>query len=300
MISEFLQKKGASTELAQLMIDLLDAVEEISGAIDHSVMGSAGTQNVFGEEQAALDVRAEKIMSEHAKNCPFVVAYGSEELDELMDANPDGQFSVFYDPLDGSSLIDVNLSVGTIVGVYEGANVLGRTPRSQVAALFAVYGPRVTVMLTVGNGTHELVLVGPGEWEVFKEEVVMKGDKKYFAPGNLRATKEREDYFKLVETYMREQYTLRYSGGMVPDINHILKKGNGVFLYPGMPSAPDGKLRLMYECGPMAMLMEQAGGAASNGKEAILDLPIESLVQRTPIFIGDSKEVERAVEALST
>lgn len=299
MILDFLQSKGASVELSELVIELLDAVDRISKAIDHSNTGKAGTQNSFGEEQAALDVQAEDIMADHLKSCPFVAAYGSEELDEFVKVREDGKFSVFHDPLDGSSLIDVNMSVGTIVGIYEGSEIIGRTPREQVAALFAVYGPRVSVMLTVGQGTHELVLTNQGIWEVFEEEVKLRGDKKYFAPGNLRATKEREDYFQLVEEYMRKQYTLRYSGGMVPDVNHILKKGSGVFMYPGTPSKPDGKLRVLYECGPMAMIMEQAGGAAHTGDMPVLDLPITELVQRTPIFLGQKDQVEEVVEKLS-
>ena len=119
------------------------------------------------------------------------------------------------------------------------------------------------------------------------------------APGNLRATAEREDYFDLVARYIKEKYTLRYSGGMVPDVHHLLKKGAGVFLYPGMPSAPDGKLRMLYECGPMAYLVEQAGGASSNGECSILDVPLTGLTQRSPIFLGEKSEVERCVKALN-
>jgi sedoheptulose-bisphosphatase len=128
--------------------------------------------------------------------------------------------------------------------------------------------------------------------------VQLSGTKKYFAPGNLRAAQERSDYNELVQWYMKEQYTLRYSGGMVPDINHMLKKGSGVFMYPGMPSAPDGKLRLLYECGPMAYLMEQAGGVSSNGERSILDILIHTLTQKTPVFLGTKGEVEKCVNAL--
>ncbi len=294
---EFLQKQGASVELAELLVEMADSVKMISEAIVRTDTGKVGTKNSFGEEQAAMDVQSEEIMSDHLRSCPFVSAYGSEELDTLETANEGGKFSVYYDPLDGSSLLDVNFSVGTIVGIYEGADVMGRTARDQVAALYGLYGPHVTLMVTVGNGVHEFVLKG-GVWELETEQVKLNDKKNYFAPGNLRATKEREDYFELVQSFMKEQYTLRYSGGMVPDINHILKKGSGVFMYPGMPSAPDGKLRLLYECGPMAFLMEQAGGAASAGDMDVLDVEIKSLVQRTPIYIGSKKEVEKVASAL--
>ena len=120
-----------------------------------------------------------------------------------------------------------------------------------------------------------------------------------FAPGNLRATKFRKDYLDLVNWWMEQQYTLRYSGGMVPDINSILIKGKGIFAYPGYePDLVDGKLRLVFECGPMAYLMEQAGGAASDGTQPILDKKIESLSQRTPIFIGSKGEVKRCEREL--
>lgn len=292
MLLDFLQKKGASVELAELIVELAAACEKISTVIVKTGTGKAGTQNVFGEEQLALDVRAENIIQDHLRSCPFVAGFCSEELNEMMDGPAEEGFGVYYDPLDGSSLVNVNLAVGTIVGIYEGHEYLGRTAREQVASLFAVYGPRTTMMVTVGNGTHEFILTENG-WEVQEEEVRMDGTKKYFAPGNLRACKDREDYFELVTEMIRQQYTLRYSGGMVPDINHILKKGSGVFLYPGMPGAENGKLRLLYECGPMAMLMEQAGGAASAGDRAILDVEIKELVQRTPIFIGTTEEVKK-------
>ena len=233
----------------------------------------------------------------YVKTNPYVAAYCSEELEGLGQGSEGGIYSVFFDPLDGSSLFDVNFSVGTIIGIYKGANVMGRSPREQVAALYAMYGPRTTLMLSVGNGVHEFLLTEEG-WTLLTEKVELKGNKKYFAPGNLRATEEREDYFKLVNEYMKEKYTLRYSGGMVPDINHMLKKGSGIFLYPGMPSAPDGKLRLLYECGPMAYLMEQAGGASSDGEGSILDVKVKDLHQRSPIFLGAQEEVQRAVAAL--
>lgn len=298
MLYEFLQKHGATDELAELLTELADAVQEISKSIIQASTKKAGTINAYGEEQIAMDVQSNDILVRIVKTNPYVASYCSEELDGLQKADSEeGIFSVFFDPLDGSSLFDVNFSVGTIIGVYEGADVMGKTPREQVAALYALYGPRTTLVLSAGQGVHEFLLTEEG-WILLTEEMKLTGEKKYFAPGNLRATKEREDYFKLVSHYIKEQYTLRYSGGMVPDINHILKKGSGIFLYPGMPSAPDGKLRLLYECGPMAYLMEQAGGASSNGKESILDIKISSYEQKTPIYVGEKAEVKRAEEAL--
>lgn len=292
-----LTDKGAPVELAELLVELADAVREISHAIHTTSTGTAGTQNAFGEEQAAMDLRAEELMQDHLNTCPFVGAYSSEELDHLEWLRDDGKYSVYYDPLDGSSLLDVNFAVGTIVGIYEGNEVIGRTPRSQVAALYAMYGPRTTLVLSFGQGVMEFTLT-QGVWVLTEEKLEVKGGKDYFAPGNLRACADRPEYYALIRSYIEKQFTLRYSGGMVPDLNHILKKGSGIFMYPGTPDQPDGKLRLLYECGPMAYLMEQAGGAASNGQRAILDIPIESLVQRCPIFIGGKEQVKDVLEVL--
>lgn len=306
MLFDFLQEQGAPSELAELMVELGRAVEEISGSIIHESTGKAGTQNSFGEEQIAMDVEADAIMARYLSTNPYVAAYCSEEMDAMGKGMAGGRYSVFHDPLDGSSLFDVNFSVGTIIGIFEGAEVMGRTPREQVAALYAVYGPRTTVVLSVGKGVHEFLLTENG-WE-HQGELVMKAGteakpvKKYFAPGNLRATAEREDYLEAINWYIKEQYTLRYSGGMVPDVNHMLKKGSGVFMYPGMPSAPQGKLRVLYECGPMAYLVEQAGGAsstgASEGAQSILDVKITGLTQRSPIFLGTPEEVKRVTSFL--
>ncbi len=298
MLFDFLQSKGASQELAELIVELGRAMEEIAGSILQSSTQKAGSTNAYGEEQIAMDVEADAIMARTLKTNPYVAAYCSEEMDAMGEGDPAGLFSVFHDPLDGSSLFDVNFAVGTIVGIYRGAHVLGQTPREQVAALYAIYGPRITMMVSVGQGVHEFLLTKEG-WTLVTEQVSLEGTKKYFAPGNLRATAEREDYFDLVARYIKEQYTLRYSGGMVPDVHHMLKKGAGIFMYPGMPSAPDGKLRILYECGPMAYLTEQAGGASSNGERSVLDVPIHALTQKTPIFLGTKGEVEKCVNALN-
>jgi fructose-1,6-bisphosphatase I len=295
---EFLNQKNLHTSLVELLVELSRAAEEISTSIIHASTKKAGSINASGEEQIAMDILANDILVRTVKTNPFVVGYCSEEIDGYEQASEEGLYSVFFDPLDGSSLFDTNFSVGTIIGIYEGAEVLGRTPRGQVAALYTVYGPRTTMMLTVGQGVHEFLLTEEG-WELATEQVELRGTKKYFAPGNLRAAHERKDYLELVNTYIQEQYTLRYSGGMVPDLNHIFKKGSGIFMYPGMPSAPEGKLRLLYECGPMAFLVEQAGGASSDGKGSILDTEIRDYHQRSPVFLGTQTEVEKCVMALA-
>ncbi len=287
----FLESKGAEPGLAKLIVALGDACKIIGGELRESLHSKhLGTINATGDDQIAMDVRSDAIIAEHMRACPSVLLLGGEEMAEPEKVNLDGRYSVFCDPLDGSSLADVNFSVGTIAGIYEG-EVIGKTGRDMVAALYAVYGPKTTLIVTVKKGVHEFMLI-KGEWTLI-EESLQVGEAKYFACGNLRACVERADYLKLVENFILNKYTLRYSGGMVPDINHILHKGGGIFTYPGMPSKPDGKLRLLFECAPMSLIMEEAGGASSNGKIPVLDLVINNYEERTPIFIGSKSEVEK-------
>lgn len=296
---DFLQKQGTPIELSTLMVELADAVKQISENIVKTSSGKVGTQNSFGEEQAALDLRAEEIIQQHLKACPSVKAFASEELEDLAHLNEKGEYIVTYDPLDGSSLIDVNFAMGTIVGIFGSTELLGRTGRDQVAALYAIYGPRTLLVFSIGKGSHEFTLIN-GVWVLTKEDLKLgDGKNKYFAPGNLRAAAQREDYLELVNEFIKEGYTLRYSGGMVPDIHHSFVKGHGIFMYPGSPAAPHGKLRLLFECAPMAFIAEAAGGTASNGEVDILDISIESIHQQSPILIGTKEEVKRAALALA-
>ncbi len=289
----FLESKKTEIGLAELIVSLSDACKIIGAELRESQHSKhLGTLNATGDDQIAMDIRSDAIIAEHMRNCPYVFMFGGEEMAEPEKVNADGKYFVFCDPLDGSSLADVNFSVGTIAGIYEG-EVLGKADlRSvMVAALYAVYGPKTTLVLTVKKGVHEFMLIN-GEWTLIEESLKV-GEAKYFACGNLRACVERADYLKLIEDFILNKYTLRYSGGMVPDINHILHKGGGIFTYPGMPSSPNGKLRLLFECAPMSLIMEEAGGASSNGRVPVLDLEIKDYEERTPIFIGSKSEVEK-------
>jgi sedoheptulose-bisphosphatase len=230
------------------------------------------------------------------KENSLVGLIASEELPDEVKIS-DGEYAVCYDPLDGSSLVDVNLAVGSIFGVYKTKTFLGVSGGEQLASMIAVYGPRTTIVLTVKNGVKEFVLNADNKFVISNENITVS-EGKMFAPGNLRAASERQDYMDLMNFWCKEQYTLRYSGGMVPDVNQILLKGKGIFAYPGYSEAPNGKLRLLFECAPMSLLMEQAGGASSDGKIRILDKKIEKLDQRTPIYIGSKGEVLRCCEQL--
>lgn len=301
-ISHFLQKAGCEDKLARLLGETIpSAVKSVKKAIESQTGELAGTENIYGEKQLALDVRANEIILDELKKSGLVFSAASEELENLInfgsEVSAKESFSVVFDPLDGSSLVDVNLAVGSIFGIYPNGDLIGKTGDSQLAACFAVYGPRTTIVLTFKKGTHEFLLADDGKFYLKKENLRVDETAKHFAPGNLRAAAERADYLELTANWIREGFTLRYSGGMVPDINHILLKGDGIFTYPGYSKALQGKLRLLFECSPMALLMEQAGGKASDGKARILSKEITQLHQRTPIFIGSKKEVGK-VEGL--
>lgn len=304
LLDTHLYESGAPDSLRHLIMYIARAIKYINYHLQQGDLGKAGTQNRSGEDQLTLDVLADQLITDNIMVCRLVSAAASEEKDEVMvcphcKSGHCGEYSVAYDPLDGSSLVDANLAIGTIVGIYRGHEFIGRTGRDQAAALYAVYGPRTTLVYSIGKGTHEFQLNDVGEFTLTQEHLKVREDAKNFAPGNLRAVAGNKKYRQLMDRWMDEGYTLRYSGGMVPDVNHILMKGQGIFAYPPHPPKyPDGKLRLLFECAPFAFLMEQAGGAASTDKKDVLDVKIKELHQRTPIYIGSKKEVQKAVKAL--
>ncbi len=295
-LNEYLSGLSVDAGLSSVVLSLADLVKKISVAMKSADTGKAGTQNVYGEEQIALDVLSNDLFVAQMKECKEVGLIASEELSDQTKLG-DGVFAVATDPLDGSSLFDVNLTVGSIFGVYKTDNFIGVKGSEQCAAVMSVYGPRTTLVLSVGHGTSEFALNEAGEFVLVTQNMKIS-EGKMFAPGNLRACEKREDYLKLVNFWIQNQYTLRYSGGMVPDVNQILVKGKGIFAYPGSVEDPSGKLRLLYECAPLAMLVEQAGGASSDGNNSILDKVLTDLEMQSPVFLGSKEEVLRCEEYL--
>jgi len=300
-LNKHLRDSKIDHDLMHLILKIAQTSKYIHHAMQTGDLGLAGTSNMYGEDQLALDVVSNQIFVKELDESHYTACLASEEMDEICKIPEErkGKYSVVFDPLDGSSLVNANMAIGSIFGIYEGDKVIGMKGDDQVASIVIVYGPRVTLLYTAKNGVHEFILNAVGEFILSKENIKVEKDAKNFAPGNLRAVATEEKYRKVVESWMDSKYTLRYSGGMVPDINHIFMKEQGIFTYPGYEDKPDGKLRLLYECAPFALLMEQAGGRATNGKERILDLEIESLDQRTPIFIGSENEVIKVEKMLS-
>lgn len=304
LLDSHLYDSGASDPLRHLIMYIARAAKYIDHAIETEDTSMAGTSNASGEDQLALDVLSDKVIEENLRVCRLVAAVASEEKEGVMKCECDekewrGKFSVAYDPLDGSSLLDANFAIGSIFSIFKGEGFVGKTGRDQVAALYIIYGPQTMLVYSIGKGVHCFTLNDVGEFTLEKENLTIGETAKHFAPGNLRSASSNPKYKELVNHWMDEGYTLRYSGGMVPDIHHMLSKGGGIFTYPAhAPKYPKGKLRLLFECNPFAYLIENAGGAASDGEQSILDIKIEEIHQRTPIFVGSKGEVEKVVEGM--
>lgn len=297
-LRRYLRETGVDRDLTRIICEIGNASKYIINAIRTGDLGVAGTSNLYGEQQLALDVLSDRIIQKRLVHSGVVAKIASEEVDEIISVEDptNGRYSVAFDPLDGSSLVDVNLAVGTIVSIYEGDNLL-QPGRNQVAALYVLYGPRTTMVVSTGNGVHEFAMNLLMEFDLIQENIQLEGPAKIYAPGGTR-----NKYSAGVEKFTRHLETsgskLRYSGGFVPDINQVLIKRGGIFMYPYLTDTPAGKLRLLYELNPMAYLVEQAGGAASDGRQRILDIQPQSIEQRAPVFIGTPEVVALAEQCI--
>mmetsp|Transcript_37453 Transcript_37453/g.73239 ORF Transcript_37453/g.73239 Transcript_37453/m.73239 type:complete len:322 (+) Transcript_37453:66-1031(+) len=282
-------------KLLKVMVALLDAIKDIAARLrTASTETLPASFNDFGDEQLAIDIMADGIIFSKLKESGCCAVASSEESPAELPQGGEG-YSVAFDPLDGSSIIDTNFAVGTICGIWPGGTLIGVRGSDMAASIVAQYGPRVcvTIALKDRDGAHEFTLNGD-DWlrsNTFTE--VSEG--KLFAPGNLRCTQDAPGYRKLVDYWLENKYSLRYSGGMVPDVMQLLTKRKGIFVAPSSPSAP-AKLRLLYEVMPMAMLVEKGGGSSSDGKESIMDRVTLSTEDRTQVALGSAKEVKRFEE----
>lgn len=292
-LRKYLYDEGIDPDLRRLVHAISVASKYISAKINEANRKLSGTTNASNEEQLELDKISDIILADTISELDYVGEYASEERDEVLTLNKThGKYSVALDPLDGSSLVDVNLSIGTIVGIHYGRNVL-KTGRNLAAAFYILYGPLTTLVYTSGRGVCEFVLNPEGEFILTQKNISMKDQGKIYSPGGLKKawTEKHSEYISSLE---KEDYKLRYSGGLVPDVNQLLMKKGGLFSYPALKDAEQGKLRLLFELQPLAFLCEQAGGMATDGVTDILNLPVTSLHQRSPIYLGSKYEVEKA------
>ena len=299
---------------------LIEVVARACKTISHSVgkgalgdvLGSASSENVQGEIQKKLDIISNEILLQANEWGGHLAAMASEEMEgihPIPNRYPMGEYMLLFDPLDGSSNIEVNVSIGTIFSVLKAPEGMV-TPTEQdfmqpgtmqVAAGYAVYGPQTMLVLSTGNGVHCFTLDREmGSWVMTQRDVKIPVETSEFA---INASNARH-WYPPMQRYFEElqagksgprgrDFNMRWVASMVADVHRILSRG-GIFIYPADvrdPSKP-GKLRLMYEANPMAMIVEQAGGAATDGKGRILDIQPHALHQRVPVFLGSKNEVE--------
>ena len=305
------------SQLRLLLEVVARACKGISQAVNKGalggVLGIAGSENVQGEVQKKLDIIANEVLIEANEWGGHLAAMASEEMDGIYvvpNRYPQGEYLLLFDPLDGSSNIDVNVSIGTIFSVLkkpdgdagvEEQDFL-QAGHKQVAAGYCVYGPQTTLVLTVGDGVAMFTLDREqGSFVLTEENIRIPEDTKEFAinMSNMRHWDEPvkryiDECLQGKEGVRGKDFNMRWIASMVADVHRILSRG-GVFLYPWDQREPEkaGKLRLMYEANPMSWLIEQAGGAATNGKQRILDIQPAKLHERVSVILGSKNEVER-------
>ena len=311
------REHGLDPDLRLLLETVARACKTIGHAVGlgalGGVLGGAGTTNIQGEAQKKLDVLSNEILVEANSWGGYLAGMASEEMDNPLGipvAYPRGKYLLLFDPLDGSSNIDVNVSIGTIfsvlrvpAGVTEPDESAFLQPGTrQVCAGYAVYGPQTQLVLSVGHGVQVFTLArDTGSFLLTQQNVRIPEDTKEFAinMSNMRhweaPVKRYVDELLAGTTGPRgKDFNMRWIASMVADVHRLMSRG-GIFMYPRDNREPDkpGKLRLMYEANPMAFLVEQAGGTATNGVQRILDIPPTKLHERVAVFLGSKSEVER-------
>ena len=275
------------------MKQIIEAIEqsaiEIKELIETGDTSKSENENSTGDTQLKLDIASDIIIEKIFKTIPEIKQIVSEEQEEIIDINENGKYLIAYDPLDGSSLVDVNLSVGSIFGIYEndftGSNI--------VASVYVVYGPRVELVISYNNKV-EMFRLQKGEFK-FIQEIKLNEKGKLNAPGSTQNC-WAPHHKKLIDDIFQDGYRLRYSGGMVPDLHQILLKGGGLFSYPGTSDRPKGKLRQLFEVFPFAHVYENAGGQAIDGKNRVLEIPTTHIHDTSPCFFGSNNEINRVKE----
>lgn len=286
ILKDVLIENKTEDKLSELILFFSEQAKIIKSGFLKS-QNKTGTKNIYGEEQMALDKWVDELLINGLRKTRLVRYIATEEQPGMIEVdNPKNDFGVVIDPLDGSSLIDVNLAVGTIIGIYPG-HVL-EPGMTMIAAMYILYGPLTTLTLTAGNGVDDFVMDDNGVFNLTARNIKIP-DAKIYAPGALR-----KDYLpthaKFIETLETEGYKLRFSGSFVADMHQILHKG-GVFTYPGFKGKEKGKLRLLFEANPIGKIITDAGGAISNGKTDILSIKPDAIDNITPIYAGGKKEI---------
>lgn len=311
---------GSSGEFSKLLSAIRLASKIVSHQVNKAgllsyIVGAAGSENIQGEAQQKLDIYANNQFIKALTARKVVCGIASEENDEFIPVDNNGSYIVAMDPLDGSSNIDVNVSIGTIFSVYKRLSPIG-TPvteadflqkgTAQLAAGYVIYGSSTMLVYTTGNGVNGFTFdPGIGVFVLSHPEMVFPEKGKIYSmnEGNFyRSSKGIQEFIKYAQTIdepTNRPYTGRYIGSLVADFHRNIIKG-GIYLYPATDKAPLGKLRLMYECNPLAFLAEQAGGKASDGTMRIMEIEPTDLHQRAPYFVGNTAMVNKVEELIAS
>ena len=313
----------ATGELTRLLNDIAVASKIVSrdvrraGLVDH-ILGAQGNTNVQGEEQQKLDVVADEQFIKAFEYGGEVCGIASEENDEFVafqsETSKNGKYVVLFDPLDGSSNIDVNVSIGTIFSIYKRVSNVGEEAtfedmiqmgNQQVAAGYVLYGSSTMLVYTTGDGVNGFTLdPSIGEFCLSHPNMKMPEKGRLYAmnEGNINICEEGlRDYIAYCQSSENDYqapYSGRYIGSLVADFHRNMIKG-GIYIYPETTTAPEGRLRLLYECNPLAFIAEQAGGLATTGRKRILDIQPQQLHERVPFYIGSKNMVEKAMSCIA-
>jgi len=308
---------GATGNFSGLLRDLTLAFKviwrEVSKAGLVNILGSVGRENIHGDQVKKLDVFADETIYKAMDYGGHLCVMASEENEDVLhipEHYPTGKYVLIYDPLDGSSNIDANATIGTIISIYRRVTPSGKGSMvdclqpgyKQVAAGYVIYGSSTMLVYTTGDGVHGFTLdPAIGEFLLSHENIRIPRRGKIYSVNEGNTHRWSEGMKRYINHLQEEDketgrpYSSRYIGSLVGDIHRTLLYG-GIFLYPADAKNPEGKLRLMYEGNPMAFLLEQAGGRASNGCQRILDIQPKTLHQRTPLFLGSEEDVSTAEE----
>ena len=315
---DFIKEQESTSQLSKAaLLSFFERLGELANSLHKSIgkaglldiLGTENSSNVSGDQQHKLDLVADRLVRDTFEASPEICGMASEENEDFItfeNAGPEADLVLITDPLDGSSNIDVNVSIGTIFTLYQrkssgkpNLNDFLQAGNNQILAGYLLYGTSTMLVFSNGHGVNGFTLdPEQGEFYLSHPQLSMpssgriysinEGNREGFAPG----LNKYLDWCQQADPGTQRPYSARYIGSMVADFHRNLLKG-GIFIYPGNKSNPEGKLRLLYECNPMAFLAEQAGGKASDGKTRILDLIPDSLHQRTPVYIGSSDMVDQ-------
>jgi len=276
------------------MQDIIESIKnstiEIKKIIELGDTSKSEEQNSTGDTQLKLDIKSDIVIENNFKLLKSVKQIVSEEQEHIIDINKDGEYLIAYDPLDGSSLVDVNLAVGSIYGIFKN----DFTGDNIVASVYVVFGPRVEMVVCDGE-TVKLYRMQNEEFNYIKE-ITMNEKGNLKSPGSTQQC-WYDHHKEMVTDMFDDNYTLTYSGGMVPDLHHILLRGGGLFSYPGASDKPKGKLRQLFEVFPFAHIFETAGGGAIDGEYRVLDIPTLHIHDTSPCFFGSNDELNRVKKA---